>query len=129
DRLAGASEQRLDGLAAGGMQRPVLPRWGDDGAPGARGPRIAQADLGDRLLELARLILRADHMEGVVFEHPDADAVPVDPAVLALAPVRDGFSGAGEALALEGAVHHRGDPPRGDGVLAQLEQPGTHRPA
>ena len=136
DRLASAGEERFDRLAAGGVERPVFPGRCDDRAPAAGGPRIAEADLRDRLLELARLVLRADDVECVVLEHADAHACSpglgasgFETAVLALAPVRDGLGGPREPLTRERAIDDRGDPPGRDGVLPQLEQPGAHRSA
>ena len=68
--------------------------------------------------------------EGEVLQDPGPDAVARrDPAVEAVPVVVDGLGVRHEALALELAVDERRHPPAGDGVAAQLEEPGGHQRA
>ena len=126
--VARAGKQLLDQVVADGVQGTVLAGRSDDRPPRAGGPRLRQGDLGETLVKLARLLARADDVEGVVLEHPDPDPVALRCRAVRTAEqvVVDRLGGPGEAVEVEGAVHHRGDPPAGDRVLSQFEQPGGH---
>ncbi len=121
-------EHRLDHRVADRVQRPMLLRGRDDRPPATGRARLGEGDLGEPAVELAGVVAGPDHVEREVLEHPHPD-----PAAVGCRAVRapehavvDRLGGAGEAIAMEGAVDDRGDPPVGDGVTAKLEQPGGH---
>ncbi len=68
-------EHRRDQLVADRVERPVLARRRDDRPPAARRPGRARSRPGRGCVELARLLLGADDVEGVVLEDPQPDAV------------------------------------------------------
>ena len=128
DGAPARAQQLGDRVGADRVQRPMLARRRDRRPPAARRPGLRQRDLHHAGVEGARLGVRADDVERVVLERPDADAVAGRiAAVLALAAVVDRLGLEGEPVAMEGAVDDRGHPPAGDRVLAQLEQAGRHR--
>ena len=107
----------------------MLAGRGDDRPPAPGRARLGQGDLGEAAIELARVVAGPDDVEREVLEHPDADAVARRCRAVGAAEemVVDRLGGAREAIAMERAVDDGRDPPAGDRVLAQLEQPGGHR--
>src|SRR5439155_8471381 len=87
-----------------------------------------QGDLGEGAVDLARVVVGADDVEGVILEGPETYPVPYrEPAILAIPGVVDRLGCSSETVAMERAVDDRRDPPSGDRVLAQLEESGGHR--
>jgi hypothetical protein len=101
------------------VERPVLPGRRDDRLPTAGFACLRERHLGDRPVELARVLAGSHDMEGEILEHPDANAVPGgDRAVgTPVDLVLDRLRGTGEPVAMEGPVDDRRHPPAGDRVL------------
>ena len=121
------ADEALDDLVADGVERPVLAWWRDDRSPAAARPCLRQRDLGERPVQLAGVLVRADDVEGEVLERPDPDPVARrQPAVLAVAAIVDQLGRRREPVAMKGAIHDGGDPPAGNRVLPELEQSCGH---
>jgi len=127
DRIPGTRNEAFDDGRAHEVQGPMLEGRRDHRPPAARGAGHVEGDLGEALVELAGLLFRPHHVEGVVLENPQAHPVTLrQPAVLAVAAVVDLRRGRRESVPVEGPIDDRGDPPAGDRVLPQLEQACGH---
>ena len=90
----------------------------------------AERDLGQAVvaIELARLDVGPDDVKREILEHARPYAVAGRAGAVGAAEhlVVDLLGCPGESIAMERAIHDRGDPPARDRVLAQLEQAARH---